>query len=69
MEALLEDDVDIKHWIDKELGENPTHEQISTLLIKLQLLEQDIESNLEYKCGEMLQNYIGALPELKEIAR
>lgn len=61
MEELFEDEFSAVSWLDTQLRLDPKPDQaISQLLVKLQLMEQEIEASLDYKTNILLKE----LPDL-----
>ena len=68
MEEIHAPDFSFSTWINHELtGVSQPEQHVSSLLIKLTLLEQDLESSLEYKASQLLTSSASTLDDLSQV--
>ena len=68
MDDIFAADFSFQSWVNRQLQSAEQPEQhVSSLLIKLTLLEQDIEAALEYKCAQVVQETETTVEEVTKI--
>ena len=68
MEEIYAADFNFPAWVNKELtGVQQPEQHVSSLLIKLTLLEQDLESSLEYKASQLISSSATTLEDLSQL--
>lgn len=68
MEEIFAEDFSFSAWINGELtGVQQPEQHVSSLLIKLTLLEQDLESSLEYKASQLITTSATTIEDLSQL--